>query len=273
MTSDSGIVEEPAVDMMLADDGAGVDDTSWLASMGVGVPADSGQKHLSTAAAGDAGSLASTGGGGKPKKSEVLGMKKPSNKFKCQCRGCSLWFEQLASGTSFDHACKNKMDNISRIAKAQGKLDWYHQVRGNDIKLQQVLVEYSLRVSNSKQRQPRGITMQYMEQVVASTSVIVEEIGILMYERQYIVFAESIEGGRMTEVQAKQQWASWLQQRADSGGEWPPADMKGMSGERRIWVKTQDLMKFQSKLERAKKMTAADKPIQNASEEGQPKHV
>ena len=111
------------------------------------------------------------------------------------------------------------------------------------------------------------MTLQYLETVVASTAVICEEIGVMMYERQYITFAESIEGGRMSVVQATFQWGEWLNTALEKNATWPPSDLKGPSGQRRIWVKTQDVMKFQNKLERQKAMQLKDKEEKNASEE------
>ena len=203
------------------------------------------------------------------KKSKAAGLTKSSKKCNRQCRGCGLWFEEwaMATGQSLDHGCKNKIDNIQRIAKSQGRLQWYNEVRSNDVKLQQVLLEYTSRVSACGNRQPRSLTMQYLEAVVASTAVIVEEIGLMMYQKQYQVFAESVDGGRMTETQALAQWAEWLAQVTQINSAWPPTDMKGPSGQRRIWIKTQDLVKFQSKIERKKELQAKGKEIKNADDD------
>lgn len=48
----------------------------------------------------------------------------------------------MAVGVPMDFGCKNKLDNLYRISKSQGKLEWLKEVRSNDIKLQQVLVGY-----------------------------------------------------------------------------------------------------------------------------------
>eukprot|EP00959_Pyramimonas_sp_CCMP1952_P004989 104620-Pyramimonas_sp.AAC.1 len=85
-------------------------------------------------------------------------------------------------GCPYDHACKNRMDNIAKIAKSQGKQAWWNEVKQNDVKLQQVIVEYQQRTSMNR-RSPRSLTLQYMETVVASTAVITEEIGEMMSKR------------------------------------------------------------------------------------------
>eukprot|EP00959_Pyramimonas_sp_CCMP1952_P032629 684385-Pyramimonas_sp.AAC.1 len=105
-----------------------------------------------------------------------------------------------------------------------------------------------------------------MEKVVASTSVIVQEIGEMMTKRQFVAFSDSVDGGKLTDVQADRQWAEWLAAIAEPGATWPPNDMKGRGGEQRIWVKTKDIMMLQNALHREKSMTMASKELRNASE-------
>ena len=45
-----------------------------------------------------------------------------------------------------------------------------------------------------------------------------------------------------------------------------PHDQKGPDGEKRIWVKTKDVLNFQSKLERKKEMQAKEKEIKHATD-------
>lgn len=137
----------------------------------------------------------------------------------------------MALGQLLDLTCKYKLDSIYRIAKSQGRLDWYHDIRGNDIKLQQVLSQYTLRTATGK-RQGRNQSFLFMEQLTASTSTIIEEIGVMMTERQYMSFAACVEGGRLSELQAKQQWMEWSSAISEPGATWPPSDHKGVNKER-----------------------------------------
>ena len=84
----------------------------------------------------------------KPKTAYAIGLKKPTKLNSLQCRVCVLWFvvDDMALGATMDHSCKNKVDNIGRIAKSQVKIDWYKEVRANDIQLQQVVIEYKTRL-------------------------------------------------------------------------------------------------------------------------------
>eukprot|EP00959_Pyramimonas_sp_CCMP1952_P358732 7511427-Pyramimonas_sp.AAC.1 len=166
---------------------------------------------------------------------ESPGQRKPSKKFSRQCRGCNLWWEpdKMATGSSFDHACKNRVDNVRKIAKSQNKMAWFHEVHANDVKLQQVLSEYGNRAATP--RQPRKITLQVLESVTATTAVIVEEIGEMMTKKQYCSWAESVAGGKLTEWEAEQQWAEWVAQVNEPQSAWPPRDIKGKGNEQRIW--------------------------------------
>jgi hypothetical protein len=127
------------------------------------------------------------------------------------------------------------------------------------------MIEYNSRLSEGR-KIPRILMLTYLEVIVASSAVITEEIGKMMYFRQYVAFAETYDGGTITEVQARLQWSVWETQVQDPTSTWPPSDNKGPEGEKRIWVKTEDLMKFQSKLERRKELQAKQSEIKNASE-------
>lgn len=177
-----------------------------------------------------------------------------------------MWFpdSEMALCRPFDFQCKYKLDAISRIAKSQGKMEWYKDVRANDMKLQQVLAEYSNRVTDNpvqKFKMPRSSTMQYLECVVCSTVVIVEEHGKMMTEMMYFAFAETLDGGKLTEAQARQQWAQWKEQTEEPDSSWPPSDRKGRDGELRIWVKVEDAIRFQNKMERSKQLMVKHKEV------------
>ena len=104
------------------------------------------------------------------KAKSTAGMNRPSKSANLQCRGCLLWFrfDMMAVASSLCLACKNKVDNIWRIAKAQGKLDWINKIRSNDVQLQQVLVEYTRRGTDGRST-PRAVTMHFLETVVMTS--------------------------------------------------------------------------------------------------------
>ena len=136
---------------------------------------------------------------------QQTGSKKAKKKNCKQCVACSLWHDPMAmaTGSRYCHACKNKIDNLSRIAASQSKQEWWKQVRGNDLLLGQVLCEYTKRVSAcvaAGRRQSRSATFSQIEAVVTSTALVVESVGKFMTRKQYMHWAESVEGHRCTEA-------------------------------------------------------------------------
>ena len=57
-------------------------------------------------------------------------------------------------------------------------------------------MEYKRRTATGMARQSRASTLGMLEEVVATTATIVDSVGEMMYERLYINFAESLEGGQ-----------------------------------------------------------------------------
>ena len=206
----------------------------------------------------------------KPARPKPEGASKPTKKNNRQCRACLLWFpdEGMAlGGFALDITCKYKVDCIYRIAKSQKRMDWYQAMRQNDVQLQECVAEYKRRTSTAGRAPSRCATLQALEEVVATTATIVDSIGEMMFERLYISFAESLEGGKLTETQAKQQWLTWKTLAEEPDSKWPPHDHKGPNNELRIWVKTKDVIKYRNMMEQRKVMQAKEKELKNASEE------
>ena len=133
--------------------------------------------------------------------------RKATKKNTRQCRGCTWWHQPTSMSTDVRlcHLCKNRVDNISRIAKSQQKSEWWRSVRSNDVQLSQILNEYTKRVGPSTgigggRRPARSATFQHLERVIASTAMIVESIGRFMTRKQFMCWAESIDGHRCSEV-------------------------------------------------------------------------
>ena len=101
---------------------------------------------------------------------------------------------------------------------------------------------------------------------LGATAIIIEEAGKMMCERQYMAFADSFDGGKLTETQAKNQWLVWKEQAMEPGSTWPAKDYKGPGGELRLWVKTDDSIRFQNKSEWSKTVQGRSKDIKNPKE-------
>eukprot|EP00971_Amphidinium_carterae_P055055 1084806-Amphidinium_carterae.1 len=65
------------------------------------------------------------------------------------------------------------------MARAQGKTDWYRDIRSNDLKLQEALREYSKvqGTQGARKRLSRSVVLQALEEVICSTSFHIEEVG------------------------------------------------------------------------------------------------
>ena len=76
---------------------------------------------------------------------DLIGVKKFGRGYTRQCKGCQLWFkpEGMASKSSCCSKDKNKLDNLSRLAKAQGKAKWLSEARRDEDKISKILKKYS----------------------------------------------------------------------------------------------------------------------------------
>ena len=156
------------------------------------------------------------------KAGQAIGAKKPSKKQSKQCRGCTLWYalEDIVAGASLCHKCRNKLDNIGRIARSQGRESWYKEVRANDVKLAQVVAEYTQLVSSQEsKRVPKTVWLQTLEQVVSTSAFIIEQIGEMMSKKRYMSWSETSEGGKLSEAEAEAAWAEWLMRAQEPGAQ------------------------------------------------------
>jgi hypothetical protein len=76
---------------------------------------------------------------------DLAGVKKPGKGYTRSCKGCQLWFkpEGMGSKSSFCIKDKNKLDNLARLAKAQGKAKWLCDARKDEAKIGKILKKYS----------------------------------------------------------------------------------------------------------------------------------
>ena len=116
--------------------------------------------------------------------------------------------------------CRNKLDNIGRIARSQGREGWYKEVRANDVKLAQVVAEYTQLVSSQEsKRVPKTVWLQTLEQVVSTSAFIIEQIGEMMSKKRYMSWSETSEGGKLSEAGAEAAWAECLMRAQEPGAQ------------------------------------------------------
>ena len=89
----------------------------------------------------EAGSTATTK---KAPNRDLAGVKKANKQFTRRCKGCGLYFkpEAMGSKSAFCLRDKHRLDCLTRVAKAQGKLSWIAEVRKDEDKVKKVLKRY-----------------------------------------------------------------------------------------------------------------------------------
>jgi hypothetical protein len=75
---------------------------------------------------------------------DLTGVKKQNKQFSRKCKGCGLYFkpEGMGSKSAFCVKDKHRLDALTRVAKAQGKLKWIKDVRKDEDKVSKVLKKY-----------------------------------------------------------------------------------------------------------------------------------
>jgi hypothetical protein len=187
-----------------------------------GRPRGSGNKR---AASPPVEGTASMSGGGS---SAGQGAKKAKVKGVCLCRGCNKKFDYEASSTAtdFDNDCKRTLDRLRVIAENEGAdaVSCFKTAFADTPKLQKMLKAYWAKLGGvpkkgvrTKAGAPKFSVTQYMESMKASSGIEWRGRGRMMWEKAWLEYAQSVEGGKHTEDQAQTTWNEWKRQKdADS---------------------------------------------------------
>ena len=187
--------------------------------------------------------------------------KKKGGLFVIFCPGCRSWFKPdgIALGKRLCHGCKRCADNIRYACAAQKKLEWFQDtIMTNDAKLFQACQGYRERCPvgkvGEKRKQYRSkLVYTMVESVVVSSTVTRSTEGEMMTRKEYLLFAETVKGGRLREELALAQWATWDDESERTG--WPAKDYEGPHKEMQLWVKTKQTIKFDDSVARVKSLT------------------
>ena len=202
----------------------------------------------------------------------ALGHPKQSKKANRQCRGCKKWFggEGMSLAKAFCHVCNRGMDNIRYASDKQGKMDWYQRMRADPNKCEQALKEYGRRFPDqagvaigSGQKRPKTateVTIQILEYLIVATKVLRETEGEMMWQKEYIEFAQTKKGGALSDDEARVLWTKWCQEISSDPNTKLIHDQDGpVVSPLRIWVKTRDRVVYQDSVEKQKVMKLAEK--------------
>ena len=157
------------------------------------------------------GAAADAGG----KSSKRSGRHKPQlgKKFKI-CRACGGKKPEadFAVNQNIDFDCKRGLDNIYRQAKAQGPeaLKWFAETRADPVRCKKMLESYKVACkqwcAGNKVGKVKWSFTQYKESIEASSGVRLSENQQMMWERQAVLFWQSVDGGASTEEEAQDKW-------------------------------------------------------------------
>eukprot|EP00969_Alexandrium_andersonii_P181716 8030281-Alexandrium_andersonii.AAC.1 len=101
---------------------------------------------------------------------------------------------------------KRAVDNIYGLASRQGKLDWFHEQKGDDRKLQFMVKHYKDQMKLYKGNEgPKWSIAMCKEAYQTATEVMVTDKGEMMGEELFIEHAQTarMQPARLTMKQAK----------------------------------------------------------------------
>ena len=75
---------------------------------------------------------------------KVGGVRKQSKTHSRKCKACLLWFrpEHMGNKAPYCGKDKNRIDNLTRMAKQLGKTKWFNEIKSDEQKLNKVLLVY-----------------------------------------------------------------------------------------------------------------------------------
>ena len=99
-----------------------------------------------------------------------------------------------------------------------------------------------------------------LEVVIVSTKVIRECEGEMMWEKEYVEFAQTKTGGGVSDDVARARWRGWM---ADMSAQTLDPALYDHGGPEcaklRFWIKTRDRILFQDSVDRQKQLVMAEK--------------
>ena len=129
--------------------------------------------------------------------------------YACQVRKPE---SELALNQKVDLECKHFLDSIYKQAKAQGAqaLQWFSETRADPTKCKSMVDSYRTAYKNwcagGKVGKVKWSIIQCKESVEATSGTRLAENQQLMWERQALLFWQSVDGGANSEEESQQKW-------------------------------------------------------------------
>ena len=139
--------------------------------------------------------------------------------------------------------CRGVYECCERMAKRQGKGEWFKETEQNDPRnFQKLLITYGKccpgDANNYNRRQGTFPLMQFISEISVEGGKRVQRAFKMMWEREYIEEAQKTYMGNLTTEEAKRQWEEW------KANPKHPHDNDGPRGFLRLEVPTGDYHKY-----------------------------
>ena len=169
------------------------------------------------------------------------------------CRGCRKWLEISCFGPK-DALCfpdKRAMDNITKLAKKQQKVEWLQSMQHSDTAIFRCLRQYH-RTCPAPEVGPRKKNssvpfMQFIEKMSNKTITDMLLKGEMMTEVCFYEFAATARGGGQTYEGMR---SSWLKMMEEAREGTRLMDNEGPNGAIQLWVKLAKQVNFHNTTER-----------------------
>lgn len=144
------------------------------------------------------------------------GSAKGKETTKKKCRLCAKWFgeDDFSPNSPYCRDDKQAVDNLAKQANQQGQAEFFKEARQNEEKLKKMVARYREMCPYDKMKGKRGhfSIVSYKEEFSAESAVVVAARGRMMTEGMFVKWAQTAEGGSMSEDEAK---AKWVEYRGD----------------------------------------------------------
>ena len=142
-----------------------------------------------------------TSGGMTPAQSSAAStkLKAKAKEEKKKCKLCKKWYclDEFPLNSSYCREDKRTVDCLYHQAIAQGKLEWYQEVRQDPDRLEQLVKKFNEKCPKTGPKSKRGAfsLVTFIEEYEASSKVENTAAGKLMWWGEYLHFARKPKGG------------------------------------------------------------------------------
>ena len=183
------------------------------------------------------------------------------------CRACGKFkkSDEFPAAHSICWEDKRALDNLAGYAKRQNKKEWFAKVKMDETRLQKLIKTYHEKCPESGNAGSRGkfFCAEYSETHEASTEVLTDEVGEMMFEDEFLDWCRTLKGGRLSSTAAQLKWNDMKEHPKDF-----LTDHKGPGGQVRFRVAVKDVVTFRNAYRRRKEVSMRRSAIKNPDADG-----